>query len=140
MPFATVAGHSVSTRTSSGPPDSSWQLRSAEGDVEFSILFGVVNQSHLSLNLLGVSPDARGLPYPERLPRILGLGYLPNEHCCLPSDARPFSRMILHPGESVQLVVLGRAGRCASSTVEAGATLIESIPFVYEQLDAPTHG
>lgn len=106
----------------------------AEGDVEFRILVGVVNQSHLPLSLLGVAPDTRGLPDPERLPRILGLGYLPNEHCCLPSDARPFSRMTLDPGESVQLVVLGRAGRCASSTVEAGATLIESIPLVYEQL------
>ena len=106
----------------------------AEGDVEFRILVGVVNQSHLPLNLLGVAPDARGLPDPERLPRILGLGYLPDAHCCLPSDARPFSRMTLDPGESVQLVVLGRAGRCASSTVEAGAALIESIPLVYEQV------
>jgi hypothetical protein len=106
----------------------------AEGDVEFRILVGVVNQSQLPLNLLGVAPDARGLPSPERLPRIVGLGYLPYEDCCLPSHARPFSRMALGPGESVQLVVLGRAGRCASSTVEAGAMLIESIPLVYEQL------
>ena len=30
--------------------------------------------------------------------------------------------------------MMGRAGECASLTVDVGATLIDSIPLVYEQL------
>ncbi len=106
----------------------------AEGDIEFRIVVGLANASRLPLDLIGVVPRDLGIPDPERLSRIVGLGYLPQEDCCLPSQARPFDRLHLEPGDSVQLVVLGRAGRCATSSVEAGAMVIDTLPLVYEQL------
>jgi len=106
----------------------------AEGDAEFRILVGVTNLSRLPLDLVGVAPGAAQIPDAERLPRIVGVGYLPDDDCCLPTRAQPFARLHLDPGESIQIVILGRAGRCASATVESGASQIESVPLVYEQL------
>ena len=106
----------------------------AEGDVEFWILVGVTNVSRLPLDLVGVAPGEYQIPDADRLPRIVGLGYLPDDDCCLPSRARAFTRLHVDPGQSVQLVVLARAGRCASATVTVGASQIVSLPLVYEQL------
>lgn len=106
----------------------------AEGDAEFRILVGVTNLSRLPLDLVGVAPGKYQGPDADRLPRIVGVGYLPDDDCCLPSHARAFTRLHLDPGQSVQLVVLGRAGRCAAATVDVGATQIDSLPLVYEQL------
>jgi hypothetical protein len=106
----------------------------ADGDVEFRILIGLTNASRLPLDLIGVAPTPLFIPDIERLPRIVGLGYLPQEDCCLASHGRPFDRLRLDPGASIQLVVLARAGRCATSTVEVGANVIDSLPIVYEQL------
>jgi hypothetical protein len=106
----------------------------AEGDNEFRVLVGITNDSRLPLDLVGVVPGAVEMPDQDRIPRIVGLGYLPDDDCCLPSRARAFTRLHLDPGESIQLVVLGRAGRCATTTVEVGASLIDSLPLVYEQL------
>jgi hypothetical protein len=106
----------------------------AEGDDEFRILVGVTNTSRLPLDLVGVAPGQYQIPDADRLPRIVGVGYLPDDDCCLPSRARAFTRLHLDPGQSVQLVVLGRAGRCATETVDVGATQIDSLPLVYEQL------
>ena len=109
----------------------------AEGDVEFRILVGVTNLSRLPLDLVGVTPGGYQVPDAERLPRIVGVGYLPDDDCCLPSSARAFTRLHLDPGQSVQLVVLGRAGRCAAAAVDVGASQIDSVPLVYEQLTLP---
>lgn len=106
----------------------------ADGDDEFRIVVAIANTSRLPLDLIGVVPRVVDLEFRERLPRVVALGYLPADDCCLPSRARSFSRLRLEPGESVQLVVLGRAGRCATSTVEVGATLIDSLSFLYDQL------
>ena len=112
----------------------------ADGDDEFRIVVAIANTSRLPLDLVGLAPDETSVPSPDRLPRILGLGYLPDDDCCLGSAARPFTRMRLDPGEAVQLVVLGRAGRCATSAVESGATLINSLPLLYDQLSSAAHG
>jgi hypothetical protein len=106
----------------------------AEGDVEFRLLVGITNFSRLPLDLVGIAPGAAQVPDADRLPRIVGVGYLPDDDCCLPSGARAFTRLHLDPGQSVQLVVLARAGRCATTTVESGASQIDSLPLVYEQL------
>jgi hypothetical protein len=106
----------------------------AEGDAEFRILVGVTNLSRLPLDLVGVAPGGYQVPDADRLPRIVGVGYLPDDDCCLPSHARAFTRLHLDPGQSVQLVVLGRAGRCAAAAVNVGASQIDSVPLVYEQL------
>jgi hypothetical protein len=106
----------------------------ADGDDEFRVVVGVTNRSRLPLDLVGVVPRTVQIADQDRLPRIVGLGYLPDDDCCLPSRARAFTRLHLDPAESVQLVVLGRAGRCATTTVESGASLIDSLPLVYEQL------
>jgi hypothetical protein len=106
----------------------------ADGDDEFRVVVGVTNRSRLPLDLVGVVPRAVQIPDQDRLPRIVGLGYLPDDDCCLPSRALAFTRLHLDPGELVHLVVLGRAGRCATPTVEAGAMRIDSLPLVYEQL------
>jgi hypothetical protein len=106
----------------------------AEGDAEFRFLVGVTNLSRLALDVVGVAPGEYQVPDADRLPRIVGVGYLPDDDCCLPIRARAFTRLHLDPGQSVQLVVLGRAGRCATATVNVGATQIDSLPLVYEQL------
>lgn len=106
----------------------------AEGDAEFRILVGVTNLSRLPLDVVGVAPGGYQIEDADRLPRIVGVGYLPYDDCCLPSRGRAFSRLHLDPGQSVQLVVLARAGRCASATVDIGAAQIDSLPLVYEQL------
>lgn len=106
----------------------------ADGDTEFRIMLAVRNASSLPLDLDGLAPAPPLLPDPSRYARLAGLGYLPADDCCLPSNARPFTRMTLQPDESVQLVVLGNAGACAQSTVDAGAVVVESVPLVYEQL------
>jgi len=107
----------------------------ADGDVEFRILFGVVNDSRLPLDIVGLAPDQANLQDTTDTPRLLALGYLPDDDCCLPERARPLSRMSLQPGDLVQLVVLGRAGRCATTREPStGAMLYESINLVYEQL------
>jgi hypothetical protein len=106
----------------------------AKSDDEFRILVGVTNNSRLPLDLVGIAPGGYQIPDADRLPRIVGVGYLPEDDCCLPSRARAFTRLHLDPGQSVQLVVLGRAGRCATETVDVGATQIDSLPLVYEQL------
>ena len=106
----------------------------AEDDDEFRILVGVTNLSRLPLDIVGVAPGGYQIPDADRLPRIVGVGYLPEDDCCLPSRARAFTRLHLDPGQSVQVVVLGRAGRCATATVNVGATQIDSLPLVYEQL------
>jgi hypothetical protein len=106
----------------------------ADGDIEFRIIVGLTNRSQLPLDLIGVAPVVPPAPDADRLARIVGFGYLPNEDCCLASHARPFERLRLEPGGFVQVVVLGRAGRCATSAVESGAMVIDSLPIVYEQL------
>jgi len=106
----------------------------ADGDDEFRLLVGITNLSRLPLDLVGVAPGAAQIPDADRLPRIVGVGYLPDDDCCLPSRAQPFARLHLDPGESIHLVILGRAGRCATATVEVGASQIDSLPLVYEQL------
>jgi hypothetical protein len=106
----------------------------ADGDVEFRVLVGVTNSSRLPLDLVGIAPARTEIPDLDRLARIVGLGYLPDDDCCLPSRARPFERLHLDPGELIHLVILGRAGRCATATVETGASQIDSLPLVYEQL------
>ena len=109
----------------------------AEGDAEFRILVGVTNLSRLPLDVVGVAPGESQVPDADRLPRIVGIGYLPWDDCCLPSRARAFTRLHLDPGQSVQLVVLARAGRCASAAVDVGASQINTLPLVYEQLTLP---
>jgi hypothetical protein len=106
----------------------------ADGDDEFRVLVGVINRSGLPLDLVGIARNAADIPDQDRLVRIVGLGYLPDDECCLPSRALAFTRLHLDPGELVHLVILGRAGRCATPTVEAGAMQIDSLPLVYEQL------
>ena len=106
----------------------------AEGDAEFRILVGVTNLSRLPLDVVGVAPGEYQVPDADRLPRIVGIGYLPDDDCCLPSRARAFTRLHLDPGQPVQLVVLARAGRCATATLDIGAAQIDTLPLVYEQL------
>jgi hypothetical protein len=106
----------------------------ADGDTEFQVVVGISNTSSLPLDLLGMQPPTSVVPDPTKSPRLTALGYLLDEDCCLPSHARPFTRLTLPPGGFVQLVVMARAGTCATQTVESGAYVISSVPLVYEQL------
>ena len=109
----------------------------ANGDSEFRIVRTVTNTSRLPLDLLGLQPFD---PLPSggnRVsgPRLIGLGYLPPDDCCLPENARPFARLTLQPGQSIDLVVLGRAGTCATSEPgNGGAIVFDFVPLVYDQL------
>lgn len=107
------------------------------GDGPFTIMFTVTNVSRLPLTLEGLLPTQVPPGHdPPIAPRLVALGRFHEPYGT--EDIDPFVPMLLPPGASVDLGVLGYAGSCAlaspSSVEGAGFTSIDSFLVVYNQL------
>lgn len=107
------------------------------GDGPFTIMFTVTNVSRLPLTLEGLLPTQVPPGHePPIAPRLVALGRFHEPYGT--EDIDPFVPMLLAPGASVDLGVLGYAGSCAlaspSSREGAGYTSIDSFLVVYNQL------
>ncbi len=107
------------------------------GDGPFTVMFTVTNVSRLPLTLEGLLPTQVPPGHdPPIGPRLVALGRYHEPYGT--EDIDPFVPMLLSPGASVDLGVLGYAGSCAlaspSSREGAGYTSIDSFLVVYNQL------
>ncbi len=135
----TGGGYGLSpTRATSG--DETGMVVAVTGDSPFTLVLTVSNDSRLPLTLVGV-PEAGNVTIgsgsePATLPQFVAIANLPQD-AFLAEAAERFVPVTIAPGASVNVAILGMAGRCAIPTPDPrgdASYSIQHVTLVYEQL------
>jgi hypothetical protein len=108
-----------------------------QGDQPFHVVFTVHNDSPWPLELRGLVPTQDpDVEEPPLFPRFVALGRFPTGNLVI-DEVVPFQWTTLAPGDRIELMVLGMAGRCALAAPPdggGGISSIATVDVVYEQL------